>query len=190
MRYDMRYDNARMSASVALEKLLEGNERYVATGRISGDFSNEIRNKNLKSQHPYAVVVTCSDSRAVPEAIFDASLGQLFTIRVAGNVIGEHELGSIEYAVSHLGVSLVAVVGHTCCGAVDAAMHGHAEGHIASITDDIAKNIGGESDYLAACKLNAVAGAKRVRAALSLLDEGCVAMLYDIETGEVKLLSD
>src|SRR5436309_6992024 len=74
-----------------------------------------------KSQHPFAIIVSCSDSRVPPEIVFDQGLGDLFVIRVAGNVIDDHSLGSIEYAVDHLAVRLVVVLGHQRCGAVKAA---------------------------------------------------------------------
>jgi len=74
-----------------------------------------------KSQHPFAIVVSCSDSRVPPEIVFDQGLGDLFVLRVAGNVIDDHSLGSIEYAVDHLAVRLIVVLGHQSCGAVKAA---------------------------------------------------------------------
>ena len=81
-------------------------------------------------QHPHAIIVTCSDSRVIPETIFSAGLGELFVIRVAGNVIDDHQLGSIEYAAGHLGSPVVVVLGHTHCGAVDAAINSDPEGYI------------------------------------------------------------
>ena len=99
-----------LSASEALEKLKEGNQRYLSSGTNSGDVSPQIREKTGKEgQTPYAIVITCSDSRVIPESIFSAGIGEVFVIRVAGNVIAGHQLGSIEYAADHLGSNLVVV---------------------------------------------------------------------------------
>ena len=88
----------------------------------------------------------------IPEHIFSAGIGELFVIRLAGNVIDDHQLGSIEYAAGHLGCKLVVVLGHTHCGAVDAAIHHQPEGYIKYITDEIKKAIGDETDpYKASC---------------------------------------
>ncbi|MBP5291415.1 MAG: carbonic anhydrase [Lachnospiraceae bacterium] len=111
-----------MNAAEALEKLKEGNRRYVE-GAEAIDISASAReDKVINGQHPYAVVVACSDSRVIPEAIFNAGIGDLFVIRVAGNVIDPHQLGSVEYATSHLHCPLVLVLGHRNCGAVAAAL--------------------------------------------------------------------
>jgi|SRR6266478_6032145 carbonic anhydrase len=95
-----------------------------------------------KSQHPFAVIVSCSDSRVPPEIVFDQGLGDLFVLRVAGNVINDESLGSIEYAVDHLAVRLIVVLGHQRCGAVKAAKDtiaakGEAPGHIQSLVTAI-----------------------------------------------------
>src|SRR5438046_3516734 len=95
-----------------------------------------------KSQHPFATIVSCSDSRVPPEIVFDEGLGDLFVVRVAGNVINDESLGSIEYSVDHLGVRLVLVLGHQSCGAVKAAREtvgakGKAPGHIESLVTAI-----------------------------------------------------
>jgi len=122
----------------ALHRLLQGNALYVSASANSGDVSVAQRVHTAENgQHPYAVIVTCSDSRVPPEHIFHAGIGELFVIRTAGNVIGPYELGSIEYGADHLNAALVLVLGHTQCGAVDAALHGGAHGHIRDITDEI-----------------------------------------------------
>ena len=111
-----------VSAEVALERLKSGNEKYRNAKSCCGDASPEIRTLTSKNgQKPYAVIIACSDSRVIPEFIFSAGIGDLFVIRVAGNVIDNHQLGSIEYAVEHLGCRLVVVLGHTLCGAVGAS---------------------------------------------------------------------
>lgn len=102
----------------ALEKLKAGNARYIDAKVNSEDISQAKRTDTLvDGQKPYAIIITCSDSRVIPENIFMTGIGELFVIRIAGNVIDEHQLGSIEYAASHLGAPLIVVMGHTHCGA-------------------------------------------------------------------------
>lgn len=111
-----------LPAEMALKKLKDGNERYVEFQMKHPNQQKSRREKLINGQHPFAVILSCSDSRVPPEIIFDQGLGDLFVIRNAGNVLDEHVIGSIEYAVHHLGVKLVVVLGHESCGAVGAAM--------------------------------------------------------------------
>ena len=121
-----------------------------------GDVSPKIRHKTCtEGQEPYAIVITCSDSRVIPESIFSAGIGELFVIRVAGNVMDKHQLGSVEYAADHLGCNLVVVLGHDNCGAVGAAISDKPGGYVKYITDEILKAIGEEKDPLKASCLNA-----------------------------------
>jgi carbonic anhydrase len=106
-----------------ITKLTQGNERFVNDKTTPKDFGRE-RNELLAGQKPYAIILTCSDSRVPPEYIFDESLGQLFVIRDAGNVINPDVLGSIEYAVEHLHSHMLVIMGHEKCGAVKAALDG------------------------------------------------------------------
>ena len=144
-----------VSADEALERLKSGNAKYLGSDTSSADISPARRKDTCENgQHPYAVIVTCSDSRVLPESIFSAGIGELFVIRVAGNVMDDHQLGSIEYAVEHLGIRLVVVLGHDHCGAVDAAINHDPEGYIKFITDEIKIAIGDEKDDYKACCLN------------------------------------
>lgn len=177
----------------ALKRLIKGNKRYIAARRIIGDISAEQRKRTLGGQNPYAVIIACSDSRVIPEAIFTAGIGELFVIRVAGNVMDKHQLGSVEYAVEHLGTRLVVVLGHDYCGAVDAALHHEASGHVKFITDEIKRAIGGERDDYRACCLNAKNSAKVIEESLSLPTDGeeevrVVAAMVRLESGEVDFL--
>lgn len=168
----------------AREKLVEGNRRYCAAGY---DARREQTAK--EGQHPYAIVICCSDSRVIPEKIFSANIGDLFVIRVAGNVLDRHALGSIEYAAEHLGCSLVLMLGHTGCGAVAAALSGHAAGFVSAITDDIRAAIGMETDPDAACRKNILHGVSTIREAFASLPELEIAgAVYDIATGTVEWL--
>jgi carbonic anhydrase len=103
-----------------LEKMQEGNRRYAANQPTAKDFA-KARAETLGGQKPYAIVLTCSDSRVPPEHIFDAGLGEIFVVRTAGNVVDKIALGSIEYAAEHLNAPLLVVLGHEKCGAVAAA---------------------------------------------------------------------
>ena len=170
-----------------IERMIEGNRYYMANG------NEALRRETAEhGQHPYAVVICCSDSRVIPEQIFDASIGDLFVIRVAGNVLDRHQIGSVEYAVSHLGCKLVLMLGHTGCGAVGAALHGEADGHISFITQDIQKAIGMERDPDKACRLNVAHGVKILREAFlsepDPFDVEIKGAVYDIKTGAVEWL--
>ena len=124
-----------------LEKLKAGNEKFVS-GHPAHPHESLNRIRELKQgQHPFAVIVSCSDSRIPPELIFDQGLGDVFSIRTAGNLIGELELGSIEYAVEHLHCKLIVVLGHENCGAIQAYARSENEkhtDHIQSIIEYIA----------------------------------------------------
>lgn len=144
-----------MTAAQAIEKLKTGNRLYLDSSKGAGDISLRKRVETYENgQEPYAIVITCSDSRVIPESIFSAGIGDLFVIRVAGNVMDDHQLGSVEYAASHLGVKLIVVLGHNHCGAVDAAINHNPDGYIKFITDEIRKAIGDETDEYKACCLN------------------------------------
>jgi carbonic anhydrase len=109
---------------MAQKTLVEGNNRF-SLGEYSEQAIGKVRRDELaKGQSPFAVIVSCSDSRVPPELIFDQGLGDIFVVRVAGNVLGAIELGSVEYAVEHLGAKLVVVLGHEQCGAVKATIDG------------------------------------------------------------------
>ena len=183
-----------MQAQEALEKLKTGNLRYVEREHSIGDTGSEIRMRTAThGQYPYAIVITCSDSRVIPEAIFSAGIGDLFVIRVAGNVIDNHQLGSIEYAAGHLGTELIVVLGHTLCGAVDAAMNHDPEGYIKFITDEISLAIGDEQDETQACIKNVRHSVSEIEHSLEIQKQEAhglkvLGALYHIDTGKVEFL--
>ena len=118
-----------LTAQKALDKLKAGNKNFVAD-KLTGDLQDKARKKELtKGQNPFAIILSCADSRVVPELAFDAGLGEVFVIRVAGNVANTSTIASIEYAVAHLGVNLIVVLGHESCGAVTAAIAGGDNGY-------------------------------------------------------------
>lgn len=181
------------TADEAIKKLKDGNRDYVASVTHTGDTSPDARKKSLGGQSPYAVIVACSDSRIIPEYIFSATIGDLFVIRVAGNVIDRHQLGSIEYAVGHLGCNLVAVLGHDNCGAVNAAIHDHGEDSIKFVTDEIKSAIGEEKDDLTACKLNVAHSVQVIKnspAMQKYAQRGVkiIGAVYLMESGEVQFI--
>lgn len=112
-----------MNSEEAINKLVEGNKRYV-TGKLAEKDVGSAREANKAGQQPFVTVLSCSDSRVCPEFIFDANVGEVFVIRNAGNVVEEVALGSIEYGVEHLHTPLLVVMGHEKCGAVTAACQG------------------------------------------------------------------
>ena len=175
-----------VSASDALEKLKAGNLIYINSNLGSGDISPQRRLQTSKDgQKPYAVVIGCSDSRVIPESIFSAGIGELFVVRVAGNVIDNNQLGSIEYAVEHLGCKLVLVLGHTLCGAVGAARRAN-KGYVSFITDEIRKAIGEENDPVKASILNIKHSVAKIEKLLKLTDEIKVAgAIYHTDSGIV-----
>ena len=162
-----------------------------------GDISKEIRIDTAENgQKPYAIIVSCSDSRVIPEYIFSAGIGELFVIRIVGNVLDRHQLGSIEYAAEHLGVRLIVMLGHTRCGAIDSVIEGHGSGRIGYILKDIEEAVGGEKDEFEATCMNVRHGVERIRREFAIDDaegEGgleVVGAIYHIEDGRVEFLEE
>jgi carbonic anhydrase len=187
-----------VSAEDALAKLKEGNARFTAGDVSQGKPTSARRAEIAQAQHPFAVVLGCADSRTSPEIIFDENLGDLFVVRTAGNLVDDHGLGSIEYAVEHLGARLIVVLGHERCGAVKAALGSeHAPGHVDSLVADIqpavkaAKGKPGDAlDATVAANALGMAAAVKEKAELGALakDVKVVAAVYDLDTGKVEWL--
>lgn len=187
----------------ALQALKEGNRRYVA-GRPQHPHQDAARRQETCfQQRPFAVILGCSDSRVPPEVIFDQGIGDLFVIRTAGHVVDQTVLGSVEYAVEHLGVPLVVVLGHTRCGAVTAAVqsasakgqshHNHLDHLIEAILPAVQQTAGLPGDPVAnAIDAHIRRTVEALTAASTILAErvhsGTLQILgarYDLETGEV-----
>ena len=183
-----------ISAKEAKIRLIEGNELYQNSLTNPGNISLALRQETaVNGQRPYAIIMACSDSREIPEAIFSAGIGELFVVRVAGNVIDAHQMGSMEYAADHLGTKLILVLGHTHCGAVEAAIHHDPDGHIKYITDDIREAIGDETDEFKASVLNIRHVVKEIREdsdMQKLMEDGLevAGAIYHIESGKVEFL--
>ena len=183
-----------MDAKEALQRLKEGNLQYIKACSNHGNISKTLREETFaKGQRPYAVILTCSDSRVVPEHIFMCGLGELFVIRVAGNIVTSTQLASVVYATSHLKSPLVVILGHTCCGAIKAAMAHEGHGCLSALIEPIEKAIGNESDDKKACELNINASLSELKGhpeVQDLMEDGVdiLGALYDIKTGEVTFL--
>ncbi len=156
-----------MNGREAFVKLMKGNEAYMRADKVSLDVSVFRRHDLVEGgQRPIATVICCSDARILPEAIFSANTGELFVIRVPGNVIGPMEMAGIEYAVGHLHTPLVFVLGHDHCESVESAMHGGEAGFMASVTNEITSAIGQEKDPLEASRKNVRHAVAKIKAAV------------------------
>ena len=184
------------AAGVHLDRLIQGNENFKEIPVNPTALTQEQREHTAQhGQSPLAVVLCCSDSRVPPEHIFHTGIGELFVVRNAGNLIGPFALGSVEYAVEHLGTPLVLLMGHTNCGAVGAALSSAQEsGGLAEILAEIRAAIGPESDPIAAARknvLHSLATLGRSPILQELHQQGKVgfaAAIYDIRTGHVDFL--
>jgi carbonic anhydrase len=182
--------NPKSAPEVIFEQMLANNKYYQQTASNDGDVSAEVRLATAEDgQTPYAVVVACSDSRVVPEHIFAAGIGELFTIRSAGNTIGDEALGSIEYAAKHLGVKLIIVMGHSHCGAVGAAMShskNNETGALQELITHIRANIAETEDETTAIRDNVTKEIENLSKNLKNQQPLIRGAIYDIETGAVE----
>lgn len=121
----------------SLKKLLEGNKRFAEGKSLHPNRSEELRSTLLDGQNPYAIVISCSDSRVPVEIIFDVGLGDIFVIRTAGHVLSNETMGSLEYAVRDLGVKFVMIMGHDNCGAVKSALRAYKAGEYAELSSNV-----------------------------------------------------
>ena len=190
-----------MGQNNTIKKLLEGNQRYITGGALHPNQSFEHRLELAEGQKPIAAILTCADSRVSPEIIFDQGLGDLFVLRVAGNVINDLFVGSLEYAVENLNVSLLMVLGHSECGAVDATVKGgQPPGHINSLVQAIKPALDRlkkqSPDWVnIVAKENVKIGVERLRISDPILtaryEEGnidIVGAFYNIKSGKVSLI--
>ena len=184
---------APVPADVALATLLEGARRFAKGATHAPVVTPERRAELLESQHPIATVLGCVDSRVPPELIFDQGVGDLLTVRTAGQSLAGVALGSIEFGVRALGVPLVVVLGHTGCGAVAAALSEFRhDGHLGELTTEVAerldRHIGDDPITATAGNLAATVDALRHLDTLTLPDGSAptiVGLLYDMATGDV-----
>jgi len=200
----------RLPADEALQRLLEGNARYASDVRsLDSLLSHHRKAEQAQDQQPIAIILGCSDSRVPAEIVFDQGLGDLFVIRIAGNIVAPSHVGSVEFAATRFGTQLVMVVGHTRCGAVQAALEsGPADSlNQESIVGRIRRAIGklppvaeGDVEEQArvleeAVRTNVRASAEALRHGSSMLEEmvrmrklRIVAAIYCLDSGRVELL--
>ena len=198
---------ARYTADQALTRLKEGNARFVAGEARFPTVQKEVLAALAKEQHPFATILGCSDSRVPPELIFDAGFGELFVIRVAGNVLGTEILGTLQYAGRHLKTPLFVVLGHESCGAVTAAVdtlfhHAKLESRIEALLADITPGLKAldsnqphEALLRAAVEANVrhtirqLEATPEVQARLAEGEMKLVGAVYGIKSGKVSFLS-
>lgn len=184
----------------ALDRLKEGNERFVKD-KLDGSLQDSHRREELTSgQEPFSVILSCADSRVVPEFAFDTGLGEIFVIRVAGNVANTSTIASIEYAVANLGVNLIVVVGHEGCGAVTAAISGGDAGkNLNYLLEYIAPALEASDDMTlnTVVKKNAELTAKRLFESSAIIknsagerDIKILSAYYNLKSGKVDFMAE
>ena len=201
-------DRDKMTPREALDVLIEGNHRFV---------NNLIANKDMQSlvqiikdrQHPFASFLSCSDSRAPVELLFDQALGDIFSVRLAGNIASDKAIGSLEFSTKYLDSKLVVVLGHSDCGAVKAACDNFRDGHIGEIINMIRPALRHEKTVTEnrdssnvefihkICALNVkmqmneiIHSSDIIQDMLTAKQIGIVGGIYDLNTGEVSFLQD
>ena len=189
-----------MTHQDSLKRLKEGNSRFtedILDGKLQ---DSARRDKLVDGQEPYAIILGCADSRVVPELAFDTGIGEIFTVRVAGNIANNSSIASIEYAVAHLGTKLIVVLGHQSCGAVTAAINGGDNGHnlnhlLGHITPAIASSDSGATVNEVVkknAKLTAVELTQRSSIIKNAVDSGDVSIqsaYYHLDSGKVEFLN-
>ena len=175
-------------AKVALEALKAGNKRFVE-GKPAPKNDNADRVETINTQKPFAIILTCADSRTCPEIFFDTKIGDLFVLRNAGNFSTDVELGSMEFATAVLGAPIIVVVGHTNCGAVFAA-YDKPEGlpeKLQCVINNIAPGIKGSADKAAATEANTATVVDIIKANPVIKSQGTLVLgaYYDFNTGVV-----
>lgn len=203
-------DRDKMSPREALDILKEGNKRFTSDREEDKDFKTLIQITKDK-QHPFASFLSCSDSRAPVELVFDQALGDIFSVRLAGNIASDKAIGSLEFASKYLGSKLIVVMGHTSCGAVKAACDDFKDGHIGEIINLIKPSIRHEksitdpgqrtsknSDFVEKiCALNVKYQIDTIIRCSDIVDDmlnnqeiGIVGAVYDIANGKVDFLQE
>jgi carbonic anhydrase len=193
-----------LTPTSALEKLKKGNTRFVEQNMRTRDWMAKVP-ATASGQHPFAAILACMDSRNPIEVIFDQGIGDVFGIRIAGNIINDDELGSMEYATKVVGVKLIIVLGHTSCGAVkgaiDDAKLGNLTGLLAKIRPAVSASGPGSSKddaYVTKVAQANVSQAIReireksptIKQQLDAGTVGLVGAMYDVSSGKVMFLSD
>ncbi len=201
-------DRDKMSPQQALDVLIEGNHRFVNNLIVNKDMQSLVQMIKDK-QHPFASFLSCSDSRAPVELLFDQALGDIFSVRLAGNIASDKAIGSLEFSSKYLGSKLIVVLGHSDCGAVKAACDDFREGHIGEIINLIRPAVRKEKTVLKnrdsnnvgfidkVCELNVKMQIDEVLHSSDIIQDmldakqiGVVGGIYNLNTGEVRFLPD
>lgn len=202
-------DRDKMTPTEAMDILIEGNHRFINNYSVEKDFQSLLRITRDK-QHPFASFLSCSDSRAPVELVFDQALGDIFSVRLAGNIASDKAVGSLEFSSKYLGSKLIVVMGHTSCGAVKAACDDFKDGHIGEIINLIKPSIRHEKTTATEQrnsknpefveKINALNVKYQIDSIIRMSDIvadmidarqiGIVGGIYDLETGKVKFLEE
>jgi carbonic anhydrase len=201
-------DRDKMTPQEALDILIEGNQRFINNETSPKDFQSLIEITKNK-QHPFTSFLSCSDSRAPVELLFDQALGDVFSVRLAGNIASDKGIGSLEFASKYLDSKLIVVLGHSSCGAVKAACDNFREGHIGEIINHIRPAVRKEKtvlenrdssneDFLAkVCELNVKMQIKQILHSSDIIEDllsehkiGLIGAVYDISSGKVNFLED
>ncbi len=180
----------------SLSRLKTGNKNYVLD-KLEGKFQDSERRGGLTNgQSPYAIILSCADSRVVPELMFDTGLGEIFVIRVAGNVANTSTIASIEYAIAHLGTKLIVVMGHQSCGAVAAAVEGGDAGpnlnRLISYIQPSVNQLGTDADLADIVKDNAKNSASTIKEKSQIISDAMdqngakiITAYYHLDSGQV-----
>jgi carbonic anhydrase len=198
----------KMTPQEALDVLIEGNHRFSNHQTTKKDFESLIEFTKDK-QHPFTSFLSCSDSRAPVEMLFDQALGDVFSVCLAGNIASDKAIGSLEFASKYLGSKIIVVLGHTHCGAVKAACDNFREGHIGEIINlirpavrkekTVLDNRNSSNDEFVAkvCELNVKAQIKQILHSSDIIEDllndkkiGLVGGMYNLANGEVTFLQD
>ena len=198
----------KMSPQEALDILIEGNHRFTHNQTSKKDYQSLIEITKDK-QHPFTSFLSCSDSRAPVELFFDKALGDVFSVRLAGNIASDKGIGSLEFASKYLGSKLIVVLGHTSCGAIKAACDNFREGHIGEIINHIRPAVRQEKtvlesrdstneDFVAkVCAQNVRVQINQILHSSDIIEDmlnekkiGLIGGVYDISTGHVNFLED
>jgi carbonic anhydrase len=185
----------------ALEKLIAGNKRFSQDNPDKPGQASEIRKSVLSGQKPFAAILSCSDSRVPPEIIFDQGIGDVFVIRNAGNILDDTVIGTLEYAVEHLAVPLIVVLGHTQCGAITAAVQEvEANGHLSHILALLQPAVAASKRLTGNPVLNAVTSnvklivnqlSKSLPHLKTMVEKGKIVIqgaVYHLDSGQVEIL--
>lgn len=197
-----------MTPEKSLVFLKEGNDRFLSNLRVNRNLL-QLVDETAEKQFPFATILSCSDSRISPELIFDQGLGDIFSIRLAGNVASSNAIGSMEYACAELGSKLVVVLGHTCCGAVKAACDDISFGNLTQLLEQIRFSISLETETIAdrnsrnkifvnnVARLNVLRNMEIIVESSSILrdmldrDEiDIIGAMYNVESGKVTFMED